>query len=122
VDIDRQLLDMLPVFGIFVTAATRRSSMSAIDKQRIAAIRKLEQLGYTFAGDDWIHSANDATAIAPTVTGELHAMLVKRGDDLEGCLAGSEEERELAAIERAIGAYEGSPLAHRQGRRRQGLI
>ena len=27
--------------------------MSTIDKQRIAAVRKLEQLGYTFAGDDW---------------------------------------------------------------------
>ena len=38
--------------------------MSTIDKQRIAAVRKLEQLGYTFAGDDWIHSANDAAAIA----------------------------------------------------------
>jgi len=50
VDIDHQLLDMLPVFGIFVAAATRRSSMSAIDKQRIAAVKKLEQLGYTFAG------------------------------------------------------------------------
>ena len=29
--------------------------MSTIDKQRITAVRKLEQLGYTFAGDDWIH-------------------------------------------------------------------
>jgi len=52
--------------------------MSTIDKQRITAIRKLEQLGYRFAGDDWIHSANDAAAIAPTITDELHAMLVKR--------------------------------------------
>jgi hypothetical protein len=80
--------------------------MSTIDKQRMAAVRKLEQLGYTFAGDDWMHPANDATAIAPTITDELHAMLVKRADDLEGCAPGSEQERELAAIERAIGAYE----------------
>jgi hypothetical protein len=97
---------MLPVFGIFVTAATRRSSMSTIDKQRIAAVRKLEQLGYTFAGDDWFHAVNVAAAIAPTITDELHAMLMKRADDLEGCPSGSDEERELAAIERAIGAYE----------------
>ena len=40
------------------------------------------------------------------LTDELHAMLVKRADDLYGCAAGSDEERELAAIERAIGAYE----------------
>jgi hypothetical protein len=39
-----------------------------IDKQRIAAVRKLEQLGYTFAGNDWMHPANDAAAIAPTIT------------------------------------------------------
>jgi hypothetical protein len=80
--------------------------MSMVDKQRIAAIRKLEQLGYTFAGDDWTHSANDGAAIAPTITDELHALLVNRAEDLEGCPAGSDEERELAAIERAIGAYE----------------
>jgi hypothetical protein len=54
--------------------------MSTIDKQRIAAVRKLEQRGYTFAGDDWIHPANDAAAIAPTITDELHAMLVKRAE------------------------------------------
>ena len=80
--------------------------MSTIDKQRIAAVRKLQQLGFTFAGDDWMHPANDATAIAPTITDELHAMLVKRADDLEGCAPGSDEGRELADIERAIAAYE----------------
>ena len=70
------------------------------------AVRKIEQLGYMFAGDDWMHPVNHAAAIAPTITDELHAMLVKRADDLEGCSAGSDEERELAAIERAISAYE----------------
>jgi hypothetical protein len=38
--------------------------MSNIDKQRIAAVRKLEQLGYTFAGD-W-HPPAGATAATPT--------------------------------------------------------
>jgi len=80
--------------------------VSNIDKQRIAAVRKLEQLGYTFAGDDWMRPANEAAAMAPTITDELHAMLVKRADDLEGCPAGSDEERELSATARAIAAYE----------------
>jgi hypothetical protein len=80
--------------------------MSTVDKQRISAVRKLEQLGYTFAGDDWMHPANHTAAITPTITDELHAMLMKRADDLEGCPTGSDEERELGAIERAIGAYE----------------
>jgi hypothetical protein len=41
--------------------------MSTIDKQRIAAVRKLEQLGYTFAADNWMHPTNDA-APAPAIT------------------------------------------------------
>jgi len=53
-----------------------------------------------------LRDETDAAAIAPTITGELHAMLVKRADDIEGCPAGSDEEHELAAIERAIGVYE----------------
>jgi len=50
-------------------------------------------------------SANAAT-IAPSNTDELHAMLVKRADDLEGCPTGSDEAREPAAVECAISAYE----------------
>src|SRR5262249_31485447 len=33
---------------------------------------------------DWIHPTNDTAAIAPTITDELHTMLVQRADDLEG--------------------------------------
>jgi hypothetical protein len=79
--------------------------MSIIDKQRIAAVRKLEQLGYTFAGGDWMHPTNDA-APAPAITDALHALLVQRDDALEGCPEGSAEEGELAAIADAIEAYE----------------
>ena len=85
--------------------------MSTIDKQRIIAVRKLEQLGYTFAADDWLHPTNNA-APAPAITDALHALLVKRADDLEGCTEGSNEERELTAITGAIEAYEAVRWPH----------
>jgi hypothetical protein len=78
--------------------------MSNIDKQRVAAVRKLEQLGYTFAAGDWMHPANDTAA--PAITDALHALLVARADALMGCAEGSDEEAELAAIINAIEAYE----------------
>jgi hypothetical protein len=101
--------------------------LSNIDKQRVAAVRKLERLGYTFAAGDW-HAPAGMIAATPTSVpaalarlyvrrsrGEavpaaagdaMHALLVQRADALEGCTEGSEEERELAAISDAIEAYE----------------
>jgi hypothetical protein len=70
--------------------------MAMIDKQRITAVRKLEGMGYTFADGDWMRAANDA--IAPVITDDLHALLVKRTDELAGCTERSAEEGELAAI------------------------
>ena len=70
-----------------------------IDKQRVAGVRKLEELGFTYAGDDWMHPTNNA-APAPAITDPPHAVLVKRADDLEGCTEGSDEVHELAAITR----------------------
>jgi len=84
---------------------------SNIDKQRVAAVRTLEELGYTFAAGDWMHPTNNA-APAPAITDALHALLVKRADDLEGCTEGSDEERELAAIADAIEAYEAIRWPH----------
>jgi hypothetical protein len=81
--------------------------MSNIDKQRIAAVRKLEQLGYTFADGDWHAPRGLATAAPTSVQADaMYAVLVQRADALEGCREGSEEERELAAITVAIEAYE----------------
>jgi len=51
--------------------------MSTIDKQHIAAVRKLEQPGYTFAGADWMHPADGASP-TPAITDALHGLLVRR--------------------------------------------
>jgi hypothetical protein len=79
--------------------------MSTIDKQRIAAVRKLEGMGYTFAGGEWTHSANDTVGPTRLAADALHALIIKRADDLAGCSEGSDEERELAAITEAIETY-----------------
>src|SRR6476619_3826619 len=78
--------------------------MSNIDRQRVAAVRQLEEMGYTYAAGDWMQPANDA--IAPAIADDLHALLVKRADELAGCGDGSSEEGELEAITDAIEAYE----------------
>jgi hypothetical protein len=77
---------------------------SMIDKQWVAAIKKLEELGYTFAEGEWMEPGHGA--VAPKITDTLHTLLVKRADELDGCTDGSDDERELAAISDAIEAYE----------------
>jgi hypothetical protein len=80
--------------------------MSTIDKQRIAAVRKLEQLGYTFAAGDWMDSNEDPRAVMPANTDQLHALLIARADALIGCPEESCGAAELEAITDAIDAYE----------------
>jgi hypothetical protein len=76
--------------------------MSTIDKQRIAAVRKLEAMGYVFHEHDWTGPAIPVTFEADA----MHALLVLRADAIEGCTGGSEEEREFAMIAEAVEAYE----------------
>ena len=95
--------------------------MSTIDRQRVAAVRKLEGLGYNFAAGDWMAPANDAAPAAPSLNGDaLHTLFVRRADGLAGCTEGSAEEGELAAITDAR-SLRGCEVAWWQGRRRQGL-
>ena len=78
--------------------------MSTIDRQRVAAIRKLEGMGYTFASGEWTRPAYEE-AVLPDAD-YMHLLLIHRADTLAGCTEGSEEGRELAAITQAIEAYE----------------
>jgi hypothetical protein len=75
--------------------------MSTIDRQRIAAVRVLEAMGYRFRDDTWL--APDGGSPEADA---MHALLVQRADQLEGCIEGSAEEQEFWAIVSAIDAYE----------------
>jgi hypothetical protein len=81
-----------------------------IDKQRIAAVKMLHSLGYTFTlADGWTlpKDARDAGASAAVAEADaMHALLVVRADKLTGCNEGSPEEAELAFISDAVKAYE----------------
>jgi len=81
-----------------------------IDRQRVAAVRKLEALGYRYEGDKWVPASPSAAAgprsLMTAVSDAMHGVLVLRADALEGCVEGSEEEAELAVITDAIEANE----------------
>jgi hypothetical protein len=81
-----------------------------IDKQRVAAVRKLEALGYSYQDGEWVPvSRSEAVGPRSLMTAEsdaMHGVLVQRADALEGFTEGSEEEVELKAIVDAIEAYE----------------
>ena len=79
--------------------------MSNIDRQRVAAVRKLEALGYRYEGDEWVGPSVTNQSILAEADAILSA-LVLRADALEGCIEGSEEEAELAIMTDAIAAYE----------------
>jgi hypothetical protein len=79
--------------------------MSEIDRQRIAAVKHLEERGYIFG-------PNGRTApflpppFATPEADQLHALLMKRADALAGCSENFEAGAELAAIADALQTYE----------------
>ena len=75
--------------------------MSIIDRQRIAAVKALEAMGYAFAAGEWQRPGSALATTAMREGDALQALLVQRADQL------ADEERELAAIVTAIEAYEG---------------
>lgn len=79
--------------------------MINIDKQRIAAVRKLEELGYRYRDDEWAQASTVPVALTAQ-SDAMHCVLVLRADALEGCTEGSDEEAELKRAVDAIEAYE----------------
>jgi hypothetical protein len=84
--------------------------MSNIDKQRVAAVRKLEVLGYSYQDGEWV-PVSLSVGVGPRslMTAEsdaMHGVLVQRADALEGCTERFEEVRGLVAITDAVEEYE----------------
>ena len=76
-----------------------------IDRQRIAAVRVLEALGYVYRGGEWLPPAG--VGVQPlsmmSEADAMHAALVRA---LAGCLEGSDGEAELRMTADLIEAYE----------------
>lgn len=82
--------------------------MSTIDRQRVAAVKAIEALGYSFDGVEW-----NAPASTPMPTSHIqdeadamHALLVLRSDKLEERIQGDDDEAELKMIAEVVGDYE----------------
>jgi hypothetical protein len=69
-----------------------------IDRQRIAAVRKLKELGFTYINGEWVPAVAVGTPPPQIEADAMHAVLVRRADLLPGCLDGSEETAVLKAI------------------------
>jgi hypothetical protein len=81
--------------------------VSNIDRQRVAAVKAMEALGYTFDGLTWNAPRSDAMwAELVHQADAMHALLVLRADKLEGCTEGSAEKVEFKSIADAVEAYE----------------
>jgi hypothetical protein len=65
----------------------------------------MKELGYSNQQGIW-SSPPVAVAHLANVADAMHALLVRRADELEGCIEGSAEGAELASIVIAIEAYE----------------
>jgi hypothetical protein len=78
--------------------------MSDIDRQRVTAVRILQEIGYLFRDGDWVRGPVASPSTAET--DRLHALLVMRADELESCPKGSSDEAQAEAIVDALEAYE----------------
>jgi hypothetical protein len=81
-----------------------------IDRQRVAAVRKLKEFGFIYVTGQWVPSVavGAPPPQIPTIpeADAMHAALVRRADALAGGQEGSEEEAELRAIADVLEAYE----------------
>src|SRR5262245_45829613 len=79
--------------------------MSATSRQAKSTVKTMKELGYTCDNGVWT-SSPEAVAHLARVADKMHALLVERADELDGCTEGSSEETEYTKLIEAIDAYE----------------
>jgi hypothetical protein len=79
--------------------------MGASNRQATPTVKTMKELGYTCDRGVWT-SSPEAVAHLAGVADAMHALLIKRADELVGSVEGSPEETELELIVDAIEAYE----------------
>jgi hypothetical protein len=77
--------------------------MGEIDRQRIAAVRVLEALGYQYRAGEW--RAPFTLALADEAD-TMYALLTEMANDLIGCVEGSSDDDKLNGIVTVLRAYE----------------
>jgi hypothetical protein len=92
------------------------TTMSTIDKHRVAAVRKLEQLGYTFAAGDCMHRQTERAKRRRSLTLSTRSWCIELMHWRDVQKAPRRRES-LAAITDAIAAHEAVrwPLGRTQG-------
>ncbi len=79
--------------------------MRASNRQATSTAKTMRELGYTYDRGIW-SSSPEAVAHLAGVADAMHAVLVRRADELGGCTEGSPEEIEYKSIVEAIKRYE----------------
>jgi hypothetical protein len=72
-----------------------------LDRQRIAAVRLLEGLGYRSQSGKWEPSASAPLPLTWEADA-MHGALMRRADALAGCAENSDEELELRTVVDAL--------------------
>jgi hypothetical protein len=79
-----------------------------IDRQRIAAVRALKALGFSYQNGTWLPPVPTSAQLLPLIpeVDAMHGALMRRADALAGCTEGSDQAAELEAIADVLEAYE----------------
>jgi hypothetical protein len=78
--------------------------MGATSRQATTT-KTMKELGYTCDRGVWTSSPEAVAHLAGVADG-MHAVLVRRADELDGCTEGSPEEAEFIKLVEVIEAYE----------------